>query len=1000
MTPPSPRQRSVQITRWPIRLGGNLAGQITWTLIVGLFSSRLIAETSLEPWRPLELLLVLAGSLLVSWLVLHALRAHVLRLWPLALLGPYVLWPIASPGLAYGLLIACLVGLWVMNARPWVCSALVEGVVFLLALGLYVLTLAPTLLPADAGEFQLVAGVLGIAHPPGYALYTLIGRLFALLPIGDVAYRLNLFGAVCAALTLAVLSRIVRQATGSTSAAVVAAALLGLSSTFWAQGTTANIRSLTALFTGLCLLTATRWRQSQTPGRLATLGLCFGLSVGHHASLGLLAPALLLYLLSARPRLPLEPKRWLPGLAVFLLSFSVLLYLPLRSSMGAPFDPTPIRSWGDFVRHVLASGFQGDMLHYRTWPALVARFGVWAQIMRLQFGPVLPWIALAALAPLIVKRWRLALLLGGVWALNTLAAVTYRAPQTVEYLIPSYVALAAMLGCGLGLLARYWRPNPALYAGLLALIVLSIALYAGPNYASYAALHEDRSAREYAEGVLRQAPQGAVILSSWHRATPFWYLQQVESLRPDVAVRYVYPEGNTPNAEVWLRRVAEELAERPVIVTNRFHAYDMTDYHWIPLAGAWLVHEEPFFGLPLGITPVEALYEDQIELLGYALARDTVTPGQTLELKVYWRPLVPLERDYSSFAQLVGPQGVIGQGDIVHPSREYLPAEIRVDAYQLPVLLHAAPQECELITGFYYASDEGWRRLIAGGQDHVRLGSMRVSPLERSLASLHPCEAAFAGGLQMVGWDVDRSVADQTRLYLHWWRSSRAIAFGPWRSQASEELTLTLFVSGQVVAKTSLAPVPSGHGLVTALDVPNAFAQGPIALYVSGQDGQPVSRLGPWHRPQMANLTLALPRGAKRYIPLGGAIALTGLHGPARVAPGELARFTPNWLALRPLVDDYSVSLGLLNRATGWEVKSDGTPALGAIPTFKWVKGWRVADPRRITPPSDGPAGEVEIILDVYDAFTLEPLAVLDERLVRQGQGITLEVGSVQVGAE
>ncbi|MBN1399913.1 MAG: DUF2723 domain-containing protein [Anaerolineae bacterium] len=996
----SPRRESTQIRGRRMRLGGALAGQICWTVILGLFSSRLIAETSLEPWRLCELLPLFAGSLLASWCALHAVGARVRRLWPLALLGPYILWPVANPSLACGLLITCLVSLWVMNAHPWVCSALVEGVVFLLALGLYVFTLSPTLLPADAGEFQLVAGVLGVAHPPGYALYTMVGRLFSLLPIGDVAYRLNLFGAVCAALTLAVLSRTVRQATGSAGAAVVSAGLLGLSSTFWAQGTTANIRSLTALFAGLCLLTAIRWRQSQTPGRLAALGLCFGLGVGHHASLGLLAPAFLLYLLSVRPRLPLEPKCWLPGLAVFLLSFSVLLYLPLRSRMGAPFDPAPIRSCGDFARHVLASGFQGDMLHYRTWPVLWARLSVWAQIMRLQFGPVLPWVALAALAPLAIKRWRLALLLGGIWALNTLAAVTYRAPQTVEYLIPSYVALAAMLGCGLGLLTRYWRPHRALYAGLVALILLSIALYAGPNYASYTALHEDRSAREYAEDILRQAPEGAVILSSWHRATSFWYLQQVEGLRPDVAVRYVYPEGDTPNAAIWLRRIGDELAERPVIVTNRFHAYDMTAYRWTPLAGAWLVHAGPLFEPPLEITPRGAVYEEQIELLGYALEHQNVTPGQALGLQVYWRPLVSLGRDYSSFVQIVGSQGVIGQGDIVHSSRQYLPGEIRVDAYQLPVLLHAAPQECELITGFYSAVDGGWTRLTAGGQDHVRLGSIRISPLERPLASLHPADVAFCGGLHLVGWDVDRSIADQTRLYLHWWRPSRGLALGPWRTQALEGLTLTLSAGGQVVAQAPIAPPPPGHGLITALDIPNALARDPIALSIADQGGQSVSRLGPWHQLQKAGLTLSLPRGARRYVPLGGMIAFTGLEGAARIVMGDVGRLTPTWLALRPLVDDYSVSLGLLNRPAGWEVKSDGTPALGAIPTLKWVKGWRVEDPRRIAPPSVGPAGEAEIIVDVYDAFTLEPLAVLDERLVRQGQGVTLGVGAVQVVAE
>ncbi|MFQ5410555.1 MAG: protein O-mannosyl-transferase family, partial [Anaerolineales bacterium] len=78
-------------------------------------------------------------------------------------------------------------------------------------LGLYALTTARDVLPADAGEFQAVVPLLGVAHPPGFALYTLLGKLFiTLVPLGAPAFRLNLFAAVTGAATLAVVSRAVR----------------------------------------------------------------------------------------------------------------------------------------------------------------------------------------------------------------------------------------------------------------------------------------------------------------------------------------------------------------------------------------------------------------------------------------------------------------------------------------------------------------------------------------------------------------------------------------------------------------------------------------------------------------------------------------------------------------------------------------------------------------------------------------------------------------------
>jgi hypothetical protein len=61
-------------------------------------------------------------------------------------------------------------------ARPRPVGRIVPALLFLGALALYLVTLAPDVLPADNGEFQLVAAVLGVAHPPGYPLHTLLGQ--------------------------------------------------------------------------------------------------------------------------------------------------------------------------------------------------------------------------------------------------------------------------------------------------------------------------------------------------------------------------------------------------------------------------------------------------------------------------------------------------------------------------------------------------------------------------------------------------------------------------------------------------------------------------------------------------------------------------------------------------------------------------------------------------------------------------------------------------------
>jgi hypothetical protein len=125
---------------------------------------------------------------------------------------------------------------------------------FIVSLFIYTATLLPDVLPADAGEFQLVAATAGVAHPPGYPLYTMLGWLFTHLPLGpNPAWRVNLLSAATAAATVALVFHIARRMTGSAWGGLAAALALGSATTFWATATTASIRPLTAFFTALCL---------------------------------------------------------------------------------------------------------------------------------------------------------------------------------------------------------------------------------------------------------------------------------------------------------------------------------------------------------------------------------------------------------------------------------------------------------------------------------------------------------------------------------------------------------------------------------------------------------------------------------------------------------------------------------------------------------------------------------------------------------------------------
>lgn len=66
-------------------------------------------------------------------------------------------------------------------------------------LAVYLLTLAPGVTGGDAGELIASAYTGGSPHPPGYPLFAILGRIVGQVPVGTVAWRFNVFTAVCGA---------------------------------------------------------------------------------------------------------------------------------------------------------------------------------------------------------------------------------------------------------------------------------------------------------------------------------------------------------------------------------------------------------------------------------------------------------------------------------------------------------------------------------------------------------------------------------------------------------------------------------------------------------------------------------------------------------------------------------------------------------------------------------------------------------------------------------
>ena len=437
----------------------------------------------------------------------------------------------------------------VLRNRAWLGRALLALLAGGAALWLYARTTAPWLTwahdGADGGDLIAAAMTWGAPHPSGYPSYCLLGRLFALLPLGNVARRFNLFSATTAALAIVLLSltmqRALRQAAGRPSWREIALALIGAwaaacAPIFWSQAIIAEVYALNACFFAALLYIAQRDDWLELPRAWAAMGLTLGLGLGAHLTLTLAIPGLAIMLW---PRL--TRRRVVAGLLGALLGLGVYLYLPLAAWANPPINWGNPRTWAAFWWVVSGKLYQGYALAL-PWATLPTRLGAWTQLWGQQYGWLGLALSLMGLGSWFSLGWRRrAWAALTIFALYSTYALLYDTADSYVYLIPAYLVTALWLAEGARLaLATLLGPAPRretlfTFVALLALL----AIPGGSLTRSSAALDlsRDRVTADWVADVLRQAPEGALLITGRDDHTfALDYACWVENQRPDLCV--------------------------------------------------------------------------------------------------------------------------------------------------------------------------------------------------------------------------------------------------------------------------------------------------------------------------------------------------------------------------------------------------------------------------------------------------------------------------------
>ena len=346
------------------------------------------------------------------------------------------------------------------------------GLVFFISFGVYLRTLSPTVGFVDSGELTTVAYTLGIAHPTGYPLYTLLSRLFTLIPFGSIAWRVNLasaFFASLAVLFVYLLSKILldnrtgREGFTATATATATALLFSFSSTLWSQAVVAEVYSLTAFLSSLLLYLVVRFTNNESREGVLRLRriepllffFIFGLSLGNHMTILTVAIPCVIYLFlkskavsGQRPAVSHLTFNILHFSFFILLGLSLYLYLPIRSSQD------PILNWGEpktltqFFWHI--SGKQYKVWFLSSSPSvLIQHLQQFLKIWFDQFTPYLLPLCILGIFLLFIKSKGIGLLLLSIFLLNLFYGINYDIPDIDAFFLPLFFITAIWVGGGI-----------------------------------------------------------------------------------------------------------------------------------------------------------------------------------------------------------------------------------------------------------------------------------------------------------------------------------------------------------------------------------------------------------------------------------------------------------------------------------------------------------------------------------------------------------------------
>lgn len=880
----------------------------------------------------------------------------------------------------------------------------ISAALFVGSFALYVRTLAPSVafIFDDSLEMQYIIPRLGIPHPTGYPLYALLGKFFTLIvPLNDAAFRLNLFSALCAALTIPVIYFCLRQITERQWPALLGALLFAVSRTFWEQAVTAEVYALQMLLAALILLAAFRWGAEPSARRFYWLALAMGLGLTHHRLVVLLYPAVAVYVILIQRSVLSDYKLLTRAALLFLAPLLLYLYLPLRGAVGSA-DGTYENTLSGFL--TWASGAQYTV--FLTQDPLKVQHDAgfyWSlfqsQLAVLGLGLAVVGVIWLAHRP---REWAclfIALTVEAAFAFN------YRTADVEVHFLTTFLLLAIFAGAGMDGMFAVLTRNGANFTYQASRILLALLLFLIPIqllFSNYPA--NDRSGKwdvhDYALDLIAQPIEpNATLVGILGEMTLVRYFQSSQGARPDLQTVPADMEADR------LAAVETALGQNRVLYLTRPLAGAAERFALDSLGPLIRVRTKAAADAPKIANPLDVDF-GALRLIGYAVdeARLSATEhwhaqnGRIVRVTVFWRVDEKPSADALVSVKIVSKdRRVAGQLD-QHPVRDAYPTnqwragEIIADTYDVPIFLGAPPGNYTVAVTLYDAGSGA----VFGAKDlkTIALAPDLSAPRRETWNISHTSNADF-GAFALAGYTLEPEAAvrpgDALPLTLLW-RANQAtvdtnLKARVWledasgKSAASRDAAIGAgypvgaWQPGQFVRDTPLVRVPAnvadGKYRVKLAAVRGEQLLGSMPLLPSTADLGSVE-VKNRARVMTAPAAITRPQDAafdKKIRLLGSDVSVDAARN---------VQLTLYWKSLALMDTSYSVFVHLLDAQGKVIASGDAAPGGGEFATTGWVVDEFITDVHSFAVPEGVAPGTYRIEIGWYDPTTGTRLTTAD----------------------